>query len=112
MIQPIEIFKKYNWIKWILYSKLLFSHSTAGGDTAQQSVIVLERSLNDIFWFLYVKESLSRLESDELAIFLSELDQLEFKKPIQFDSYINFYDPFCRRTITFNRIKKFESVSN
>lgn len=111
MIKPSELFKKYNKVGWILHSKLLLSHSTYGGSgSTGQSVIVLDQTLNETFWFLYIKESMSQLESDELAILLSELDQLDFKKPILFDPYINLYDAFCQRTLRFLRIKQFEPV--
>lgn len=111
MIKPSQLFEKYNQVGWVLHSKLLYSHSNSGGSSSiGQSVIVLDQALNETFWFLYIKESMSQLNSDELAILLSELDQLDFKKPILFDPYINLYDAFCQRTLRFLRIKQFEPV--
>lgn len=106
MINPSQIFEKYNNINWKLHPKILYSHSNSDHRTwAGDSVTVLDKSLNETFWFLYIKESMSRLESDELAILLSELDQLDFNEPILFDPYINLYGPFCQRTLQYCRIK-------
>lgn len=109
MIRPIKLFELYNQINWELHSRILYLHSNTGNIT-NDTIIVLDPSLNDVFWYLYIKHSLEELEADELAILMSELDQLIISTPITFDQHLNLINPFCKRTVRYNRIVKFESM--
>lgn len=111
MIDIIKMLEKYNQINWILNSKTLYAHIDISDSTIiKEGVSILDPTLNEVFWFLYIKESINKLKGDELVIFMSELDQLDLKKSVLFDTHMNLLNPFCKRTVTYNCIKKFEVV--